>query len=136
MAIETTLGSDGLLFIGEDKRLRFKLGTPRNWDEDIDGVYSVPNMSTEAWVVNFVVRKRDGSPGDAIIDEPIDGFEGVHNASATLNKQFGYIDLTDDQLNLFKVLAEPYRYSFKRMDADVETILAYGDFGPERATAR
>jgi hypothetical protein len=136
MALETTLGGDGSLFIGEDKRLRFgPLSEPAGWNTALDGTYVPPDIS--AWAIQFVVRLKDGSPDPAIIDVAVSGTLGTYATTVATNTQQVYVDLSDTQMNLFSALKDgkTYRWSLKRMDDTLETVLAYGDFIPQQVTA-
>jgi hypothetical protein len=138
MAIETAIGGDGELFIGEDKRIIFgPLTTPTGWNTALQGVYSPPDLSLLTIV--FVVRKKDSSDDPAIISREVDGFLGTYNSDVDVNTQQTYIDVTSIELGLvnFRVRStgETYRWSVKVMDAP-QTILGFGPFGPQQATAR
>ncbi len=121
MALDATMGGDGSLFVGEDKT--FKL-------EVID-LTSLP-VNITGWVLRFDVRKKDSSA-----DPPILSFTpnitGTFNASRELNTQRAVVVVTDTDMNKFK--AGTYRHSWKRMDDGSETVLAWGDFIPQKATA-
>lgn len=123
MAVEITLGGDGELFVGEDKTLRLALKADK-----LTGI--VPDMT--GWNVVFDVRAKDASPDPAIVTKTMT-ILGAYAADKASNLQRALVVLTDDELNLFK--AATYRYSMKRMDAGFETVLAYGDFAPQKATA-
>lgn len=115
MATTVAIGGSGTLFVGEDKTLYFTL------DEDMTG-----------WGMLFDVRAKDNSPDPAILSK-VPTVIGVWNATESLNTQKARVILTDDDLNLVK--AKTYRWSWKRMDGDVETVLSRGPFAPEKATA-
>lgn len=138
MAIETKIGGEGTLFATEDKRIRFgPLTLPAGWNATLQGAY-VPRDLTGA-EVRFVVRKTDLSDV-AIIDRAIDGLLGTYTTDVGTNTQQPYIDLTDDENSLanFPRLKDdaPYRWSLKVMEPDSETVLGYGDFGPQYSTGR
>lgn len=121
MAIEVAIGGDGTLFVGEDKVIRLEL-----IDQD-----DLP-VDFSTWAMVFDVRKKDTSADPAIVSvTPY--VSGAFNPVRALNAQRAYVPLTDDQLNLFR--AKTYRYSWKRMDPGFETVLAYGSFAPQKATA-
>ena len=132
MATDVAIGGSGSgeIFIGEDKTLSFEI-----LDSDDDPV----NMA--GWDVLFDVRAKDNSEGTALITKTAT-ILGTFNADRTLNAQRAEIELTDDDLlaTVFKGSnlpsgAKTYRYSLKRMTSGQETVLARGDFSPEKATA-
>lgn len=125
MAIESTIGGSGSLFVGEDKKLRF--GPLASASDATVGV------DMTGWTMVLDIRLKDNSPDPAILSVPLTTLEGAFNATQSLNQQRAIAVLTDDQLNLFR--AKDYRWSWKRMDADSETVLGYGNFAPEKATA-
>jgi hypothetical protein len=136
MAEENTIGGDGSLFIGEHKDLFFgPLTEPEGWNTALQGTYSPSDLS--ALTIRFVVRRKDNSEDPAIIDRAIDGFTGIYSSVLATNTQQIRVYLTDDELNLFRILPDDaaYRWSLKIMD-EPETILGYGDFAPQQATAR
>ncbi len=121
MAEAVDIGGNGTLFIGEDKTLRLEL---------IDSA-GVP-VDHATWVELFDIRAKDTSPAPAIVSlTPT--IIGVYSATRSVNSQRAIVVLTDDHMNLFR--QKVYRYSWKRMDDDSETVLAWGDFAPEKATA-
>lgn len=107
--------------MGEDKTLVY---------ENLDDAGAPISMS--GWAVKLYVRSKDNSPDPAIFDKTA-SVTGSFNADRTLNTQRASVTLTDDELNTVK--AKTYRHSWKRMDAGFETVLAYGDFVVEKATA-
>jgi len=123
MAIEGDIGGDDTLFVGEDKTFILLV-------VDADGV----PIDTSGWVeVRFVVRKKDKSADPAIFDK-VAARSGVYNVNPSLNTERWTVQLTDDDMNL--VRAKTYRYSWKLMDDGRETILRFGNFAPQQATAR
>lgn len=125
MAVESTIGGSGALFVGEDKELR--LGPLYDANAPTVGV----NMT--GWTMVFDVRAKDNSADPAIVSISPLPLIGVFNALQASNTQQAVVTLTDDQLNLFK--AKNYRWSWKRTDAGNETVLAWGTFAPQKATA-
>lgn len=124
VAVEVNIGGDGELFVGEDKSFRLTPITNR--------LTGLPENVT-GWVIHLVVRRRDGTPDPAIFDKTA-AIGGVYNVNPTLNTQYAEVQLTDTELNTVKALT--YRHSWKRMDDGSETVLAYGNFVPQLATAR
>lgn len=122
MAYEVTIGGEGTLFVGEDKVLRLEL---------VDASSTPLPQDMTGWSMIFDVRLKDNSATAIISVVPI--LIGAFNAVRALNTQRALVTLTDDLMNLFK--AKTYRYSWKRMDAGVETVLMYGPFVPQKATA-
>lgn len=123
MAVESTIGGSGTMFVGEDKLLRFELISPTDATVAID---------MTGWTMIFDVRAKDTSPDPAIVSAT-PSIIGVFNALRTINTQRATVPLSDDQLNLFK--QKNYRWSWKRMDPGSETVLAWGNFAPQKATA-
>lgn len=123
MAVESTIGGSGTLFVGEDKTIRFELYSADDTTVAID---------MTGWAMVFDVRKKDNSASPAILSVT-PSLSGLFNSVRTSNLQRAIVTLTDDQLNLFK--AQNYRWSWKRMDGGVETVLGWGTFAPQKATA-
>lgn len=123
MAENVTLGGDGSLFVGEDKTLTLELV-----------LKSTPTTAVDmtGWSMVFDVRKSDIAPDPAIVSHT-PTLVGVFNATRASNTQRATVTLSDDDLNLFR--AKAYRWSWKRMDAGSETVLAWGSFAPQKATA-
>lgn len=121
MAIEVKIGGDGALFVGEDKTIVVSVVNSND----------VP-VNAAGWTTLLVVRTLDTAADPAIFS--LSGVvTGSYNVDPLLNSQVISYTLTDDQLNTVK--KKVYRYSVKRMDAGFETILAFGDFEVEKATA-
>lgn len=121
MALDAPIGGNGSLFVGEDKVFTLEL---------IDMSSNPVDMS--GWTLLFDVRKKDNSIDPAIISKT-PSLTGTFNASRSSNTQRAVAVVTDTDMNLFK--AGTYRHSWKRMDDGSETVLAWGDFTPEKATA-
>lgn len=134
MALLQTIGGNGTLFVGEDKPFYLELleteygadGSPEEPDAD-----SVP-VNMTGWSILFDVRKSVTAPDPAIFSKTA-SIVGVYNASRALNTQRAVVSLTDTEMNT--VIAKTYKFSWKRMDDSSETVLSYGDFMPEKATA-
>jgi hypothetical protein len=122
MGVETQIGGDGLLFVGEDKVFICGPITDKSG--------ALVNIS--GWTILFVVRKKDATPDPAMISQTA-SVTGSFNTDPLLNTQVASVTVADTDMDLFK--AGTYRYSWKRMDAGAEVILAYGDFVVQRATA-
>lgn len=121
MAESTQIGGDGALFVGEDKVFRLEL---------IDKLTGLP-VDMSGMVLLLDVRRTDIAGAAIISQAPI--VTGIFNPVRSLNAQRAVVIVTDTQMNLFK--RGTYRHSWKRMDADVETVLAWGDFVVQKATA-
>lgn len=119
MATEVTIGGSGTLFVGEDKVIRLEVLDSGGLPIDMSG-----------WAVDLVIAKTD--TGAAILTIHTTS-TGTYNSVRASNTQRRLATFTDDQLNLFK--ASTYRHSWKRMDDGSETVLAYGNFTPQKATA-
>jgi len=125
MAVESKIGGSGVLFVGEDKTLRFGplyLASDPTVGVDMTG-----------WTMVFDVRNKDTSADPAIISISPLSLSGVFNVLQSSNQQRATVSLTDDLLNLFK--AKQYRWSWKRTDGGSETVLGWGEFAPQKATA-
>jgi hypothetical protein len=127
MAVETTIGGSGSLFVGEDKILRFECALAENGT-----ISATVAVDMAAWTMRFDVRKKDNSSDPAIL-ALTPTVSGVFNVDRTANTQRAQVTLTDTQLNEFK--AKNYRWSWKRMDDGNETVLGWGTFAPQKATA-
>jgi hypothetical protein len=121
VAIESTIGGSGVLFVGEDKTFRLETLLPT----------TLLPVDVASWAILFDIRTKDTS-AEYIISR-LATITGVFNAVRASNTQRAVVVLTDTDLNLFR--AKTYRYSWKRMDDGLETVLAYGDFAPQKATA-
>jgi hypothetical protein len=121
MALDATIGGDGLLFVGEDKIFKLELLDASDVPVDMTG-----------WTLLFDVRVKDKTPDPALISKtPM--ITGVYNAVRATNTQRAVVTVTDTDMNLLK--ARTYRHSWKRMDDGSETVLAWGDFVVQKATA-
>lgn len=121
MALPATIGGNGTLFVGEDKTFKLEL---------LDTV-SIP-VDMTGWDILFDVRKKDNSADPAIFSKTA-SLTGSYNVVRASNTQRAVVVLTDTELNT--VQAKTYRHSWKRMDDGSETVLAWGDFAPQKATA-
>ena len=84
------------------------------------------------WTLLFDVRHKDTSSDPAILSKT-PSLSGTYNAVRATNTQRATVVLTDTDMNLFR--AGTYRHSWKRMNDGSETVLAWGNFTPEKATA-
>lgn len=121
MALDAPIGGDGALFVGEDKTFRHECIDPAGLPVNVAG-----------WDILFDVRKKDNAADPAIFSKHAT-IIGIFNATRALNTQRAEVVLTDTELNT--VTARTYRHSWKRMDDGSETVLAWGDFIPQKATA-
>lgn len=122
MAENVTIGGGGTLFVGEDKTLSLELTSKA------DSTVAV-NMS--GWTMVFDVRKSDTSQTSILSLTP--SVTGSFNALRSSNTQRAMVTISDESTNLFK--GATYRYAWKRLDEDSETVLMWGDFVLEKATA-
>jgi hypothetical protein len=116
VATTVKIGGSGALFVGEDKIFRL----------------SLPGVNMAGWDVIFDVRKTDAARDPAIFSKTA-SITGIYDPIAANNTQLAVVALSDTEMNTVK--ARTYRYSWKRKDDGVETVLARGDFAPEKATA-
>lgn len=123
MAEEIQIGGEGTLFVGEDKVFEFELYLKSNTAVSVD----LTGMSTI-----FDVRKSVTAPDPAILSIT-PSLVGVFNSVRASNTQRAQVTVTDDQMNLFK--EKTYHWTWKRMTANSETVLAWGIFTPQKATA-
>lgn len=121
MATTVTIGGSGTLFVGEDKTFRIEVLDVSGNPVDMTG-----------WAILFDVRKTDKAPDPAIFSKTAT-VSGTFNSVRAVNAQRALVTLTDTELNTVK--NKTYRHSWKRMDDGSETVLARGDFAPEKATA-
>ena len=128
MATDATVGGSGELFADEDKVFRLEVLDSADLPVNIAG-----------WMLVFDVRSKDNSPDPALLTK-VPTISGVFNAVRATNTQRATTTVTDDDMHQFKGSnlpsgAKTYRYSWKRTDSGSETVLARGDFSPEKATA-
>lgn len=124
MAENVTIGGSGALFVGEDKTVKFELFLKSD---------SAVAVDMNGWAMIFDVRAKDNSAAPALLSITSIPLTGVFNAVRAMNTQRAVLTLTDDHMNLFR--QKTYRWSWKRTDAGNETVLAWGDFTPQKATA-
>jgi hypothetical protein len=152
MARQQTIGGDGAFILGEDKTLTlvvFEGPLSEDQLEAIDrGDFSTVTVKDlTGRNIQLFIREKDSSTGVSVITRsPLaDGVQmvvaGVFNASYLVNTQKATVTLTDDETNLLTRVWTPekpnkYRISMKAMDADIETVLMYGDLIVEQTTAR
>lgn len=130
MAIKVSIGGNGTLFIGEDKTFRFEILQQRDDGLPHDATSVPEDVSGMSLLMD--VRSTTTSPDPAILSKTAT-ITGVYNAVRASNTQRAVVVVTDTEMNLFR--ARSYQYSVKRMDDGSETVYAYGDFVPEKATA-
>lgn len=128
MAADATIGGDGKLFVGEDKTFLLELLAAPVAPAT---VATLP-VDMAGWALLFDIRLKDNSAEPAIVSK-VPEVIGVFDAVRATNTQRAVAVLTDDEMNLFK--EKTYRHSWKRMTAGQETVLAWGDFTPQKATA-
>lgn len=130
MALIANLGGEGTgeLFVGEDKAIYLEV-VDRHGSED--EAQWTP-LDIFGWGILFDVRKKDGSPDPAILAIMAD-IIGTFAPTRSANTQRARVLLSDTQMNTVK--KHTYRHSWKRMDDGSETVLAWGDFAPDKATA-
>lgn len=116
MATEADIGGNGDLFVGEDKTLKLVL----------------PAIDMTGWAVKFDVRKADTSLLADVIFTKTASITGTYSATLASNTQRAVVSLTDTEM--LTVTNRTYRYSYKRIDDNSETILARGNFIVEKAT--
>jgi hypothetical protein len=130
MALVADIGVEsGSLFVGEDKTFDLEvLSRPVIPGNEASRV----PIDISGWDIVHDVRKKDGSPDPAIFQKH-GTIIGVWNAVRATNTQRARYIYTDTELNT--VRKHTYRHSFKRMDDGSETVIAWGDFAPDKATA-
>lgn len=121
MANDVAIGGDGTLFVGEDKTFELEV-------LDGDGL----PVDVAGWDIVFDVRKTDHAPDPALFSKTAT-VSGTYDAVRATNTQRASVSLTSDETDTIK--ARTYRYSFKRLDHGDETVLAWGDFVVQKATA-
>ncbi len=121
MAASVTIGGSGALFVGEDKTLYLEVLDTSSLPVDIT-----------TWAITLDVRVKDNAAAPALFSKSAT-IIGVYNAVRATNTQRARVIFTDTELNT--VTAKTYRHSWKRMDDGSETVLAYGPFIVEKATA-
>jgi hypothetical protein len=137
MAQEINFTEDDEIFVGEDKELVIS-GID-------DGAATPTALDVSAWTMTWMLRKTDIAADPALLTKATGGsgitVSGVFNASPALNAQVITIRLNDTDTAAAdgtSIVLKPltYRHSLKRMTADSEAILVYGDFVLREATVR
>ncbi len=119
MGLESQIGGDGKLFVGEDKTLiLYPL-------LDLAGV----PVDMAGKTLSLVIAKTDTAT-PFLIKSPA-AITGAYNVDPVLNTQKASVELTDTELDLVRK-AVTWRYRWKWMDHP-ETVLAYGDIVFEKA---
>lgn len=119
MANNVDIGSDGSLFVDEDKL--FKLVVL-----DTNGV--PVNIAT--WTIGLYVGTNDNNH-DVLTKTPAT-VTGTYDADPDVNTQEAQVSVAKASLGM---KSKSYRYSWKRTDDGSNTVLAWGDWFPEKATA-
>ena len=118
-----TLGGGGSLFVGEDKNIILEL---------VSKTSATTALDMTGWTMVFDVRNSDTSADPAIVTlTPT--LSGTFNTVRSINTQRANVTLLDEVSSLLK--ARTYRWSWKRLDAGNDTVLAWGDFVLQKATA-
>lgn len=125
MAVSAQLGGDGKLFVGEDKFFELVV---LDGAADTVGVKAV-DMTGKRVILD--IRSIDTSATVLFTQDA--EIEGIFNQDPTVNTQLCVVFMTDDASNLFK--GKTYRYTWKLMENDDETVLAWGDCVFQKATA-
>lgn len=145
LAIETNIGGDGSIFVGEDKTLKLGPVFDGKVVLDGDGIAYVPKFDGSAsttlatckdmagWDVRLEVRQEYISD-DLALPSKTATISGVFNASQLLTTQVAVVTFTDDELAT--LLGQVYHYSWKRMDSGSDTVLAYGTMTVQVSTVR
>jgi len=123
MAEDVTIGTSGALFVDEDKTVKLELLDTSDVPVDMSG-----------WTVVLDVRSTDKS-GTSLLSKTA-SITGSYNSTRASNTQRAVFTIadTDQPASTFTRTSTPYRYSIKRTDAGSETILAYGNWSPQRPT--
>lgn len=121
MAANVQIGGSGTLFVGEDKDIILEL-------LDTSGV----PVNMAGWAMVFDVRRLDVSPAPAIFSKT-PTIAGAYNIVRATNAQRATAHLTSADMDTVK--KGTYRYSWKRLDSGAETVVEYGPFVVEKATA-
>lgn len=130
MASKVQIGGAGTLFAGEDKSIVLEL-------LDVNGI--PVDMSTFVLVLDVRSKDSSGTPARISVTATV---AGVYNAVRTTNTQRATAALSASTHLAVSNLTElkkqsicVYRYSWKRMDSGAETVVQFGNFVVERATA-
>lgn len=103
---------------------------------DATFVFSVLNVAQTAainitgWSLSWMLKRRAGVADiDALLTKTVSGggivISGTYNSDPNINTQVATVTIADTDTDALS--ARINRYELKRMDAGVETILAYGD---------
>lgn len=135
MAREQHFTEEDNIFIGEDKELAFVV-----WD-DTDPDAPIP-LDVAAFDLDFIIRTSDTATASLLSKSTTPSNDitvsGTFNIDPDLNTQKVVVRVraTDTRAWSPSSTEDPYRYSLKRVDADYETELAYGDFVIRKLTTR
>lgn len=119
MAIEGDLAG---LFVGADHQVIYS---------DAD----VPPTDMTGWTVRLDIRKKDTATDPPLLAKN-GSLGGVYDEDPLANTQAFTFTLSDDDLSAFVFKGDDpvLRYSFKRINAGVETVLRFGDCPMTRVT--
>lgn len=112
MAIKATLGGKGKMFVGEDKTLRL------TGVVDADGIA----VDMTGWTVRFVAGPITKAAT----------ISGIYHADPAVNTQVAEVAVTNTDSAALQ--AQPYEFSWKRLDAGFHDVLAYGDWPVEETS--
>jgi hypothetical protein len=117
MALETADSA----FIGTDFQRVFQV---LNEDEDAA-------IDIAGWSLSWMLKRRLSMlDADASVTKTTGGgtvaISGTYNADPTVNTQRATVTITDTDTE--SLTAAVYYYELKRMDAGLETVIAYGEF--------
>ena len=120
MATETNIAT-GVVFVGEDHTLRFTVTNSGSTAVDITG-----------WAVEFIMSPLDTTAvASATLNYTTSGGE-----IALTTPTSGVLDVAIADSDTAAITAQRYRYSLRRTDAGLETVLAYGDLFMTPTAAR
>lgn len=119
MATTVHYGGSGDLFVGEDKKLKLHVKTTAGVPIDITG-----------WVIKWGARRAKAGNATELVALKTASIEGAYNMSPSVNAQRAVVTLTDADL---AGVRSGY-HCWKRVEDNLETVLAEGEFNPQRAT--
>jgi hypothetical protein len=130
MAVELDLGQSDAerIFIDTDWTKDFKVA---DIDADATGA-TAKNIA--GWTIVFDIRRKDNT--DAVLLTKTASITGTFNVTLATSTQVARITVADTDVTtaIFGTNGGTFRYSLKRTDAGVESILAYGAIAIKRAT--
>lgn len=141
MALEDNIEADDMLFIGDDKDLRFEIFDAQGPTYDVDGVTITGGtmVDVSTFALRFDVRRDvdDADPPLITKTSAASGgivVSGTFHASRSMNSQRVVVTLED--IDTDDMRRGNYPFTLKRTDTGNETTLSFGMMTLRRGTVR